>query len=464
MLHGVAAAVVGCGLTANLQAQTLTTLASFDGTDGSEPGPVVQGLNGNLYGTTYWLGASNGGVGGTAFQVSLSGSLSAIYHFCAELNCTDGDYPRTGLLLAANGDFYGTTGLGGTDNHNWGTFFKITTSGELTTLYNFCPGGNCADGGGLPIALLEGRNGNFYGIAQVGGPRGGGTLFEITPQGAIRPVFGFCGFGCPDGSEPSGVAQGSNGNLYGTTSFSGLHNAGTVFEISPAGQFRTIYSFCSQEGCPDGEGPTSLVQASDGNLYGTTLGGGAFGSGTIFRITPTGQLKTLHSFNGVDGAYATEPLIQANDGNLYGTSFGGGSTGGTIFEISLQGSFTLLFTCGDVCGYPSSLFQASDGLLYGTSSASGSYDDGTVFSLNNNLAPLVGTVPVAGKVGTPVFILGNNLTGSTSVTFNGVAAVFTVESDTYITATVPAGATTGTVSVETRTGTLNSNPQFVVSQ
>jgi uncharacterized repeat protein (TIGR03803 family) len=191
--------------------------------------------------------------------------------------------------------------------------------------------------------------------------------------------------------------------------------------------------------------------------------------GTVFEITTTNQLIILHSFDNTDGAYPQSALLQASDGNFYGTANNGGGTNnaGTIYEITSGGVFSLLYSLclPSSCNgyYPSfALAQATDGTLIGTTSNGGANNDGNVFRYSTGLGPLVETVPVAAKVGKRVIILGNGLTGSTSVTFNGTTATFTVVANTEITATVPTGATTGTVTVTTPTGTLNGNPAFQV--
>jgi uncharacterized repeat protein (TIGR03803 family) len=206
------------------------------------------------------------------------------------------------------------------------------------------------------------------------------------------------------------------------------------------------------------------VQDANGNLFGTTLFGGSSGNGTAFEITSTHKYKLLHSFTygaGTDPG----PLTLANDGNLYGTTEGINGYG-TIYQMTPAGSYTTLhnFTYGGGTVPYTGLYQAPDGNFYGAIEYYGINSNGAEYSFNYKLGPLVQTVPLRGTVGTSVNILGNGLTGSTSVTFNGVEAAFTVESDTYIKATVPTGASTGIVSVATPSGTLNSNPQFVVAK
>jgi len=213
---------------------------------------------------------------------------------------------------------------------------------------------------------------------------------------------------------------------------------------------------------------SGLVQDAKGNLFGTTIyAANSYNSGTVFEITPTNQFIVLHSFRFSGGVAPGTGLTLANDGNLYGVAinddFDAGGNYSIIYEVTPAGEFTTLSTSYNRPNGP--ILQGTDGSFYGTTPF---VDDGegygTVFKLSHGLSPLVKTVPVAGKVGQSVIIIGNNLTGSTSVTFNGVAANFTVESDTYIKAAVPPGATTGMVSVVTPSGVLKSNPQFVVTR
>ena len=235
------------------------------------------------------------------------------------------------LIQGTDGNNYGTTVRGGV--YEQGTVFKVTPDGTLTALYSFCSQVNCTDGA-EPFSRLVQAGGNFYGTTAIGGANDGGTVFEITPAGQLTTLYSFCSqTNCTDGAEPfSGLVQ-AGGNFYGTTVSGGANGRGTVFEITPAGQLTTLYSFCSQTNCADGELPyAGLVQAG-GNFYGTTVEGGANGFyGTIFEITPAGQLTTLHSFAYTDGADPTAGLIQATDGNFYGTTEGGGANGrGTAF-------------------------------------------------------------------------------------------------------------------------------------
>ena len=457
-----------------LPGQTLTTLHSFNGTDGSYPrAALVQATNGNLYGTTAASGTS---ARGTIFKITSSGTLTTLYTFCPNnSHCSDGASPLGALAQGSDGDLYGTTDAGGSGH---GTIFKSTPDGVLKTLYSFCPHGDCTDGSDPSAGLVLGTDGNWYGTTSAGGVSGIGTVFKITPSGELTTLYRFCMQShCPDGRNPSsGLVQGNDGNFYGTTQYGGANDDGTVFKITPSGELATLHSF---EGT-DGDVPNALVQGTDGDFYGTTESGGAnVFYGTVFKIAPTGQLTTLHSFCSqsgcADGDTLFAGLIQGSDGNFYGTTFiGGANSNGTVFKITPTGELTTLYSfcsqnsCTDGYQPLGAVFQDTNGKLYGTTGYGGSsnacYDGcGTVFSLSVGLVPFVEAQPTSGNVGVAVNILGTNLIGATSVTFNGTAATFTVKSKSEVTTTVPAGATTGTVQVVTPGGTLSSNVPFMVN-
>jgi uncharacterized repeat protein (TIGR03803 family) len=197
-------------------------------------------------------------------------------------------------VQAVDGDFYGTTDIGGV--YGDGTVFKITPSGILTTLHTF----NGTDGASPLAGLVQAPNGDFYGTTYRGGAYSGGTVFKIAPGGTFTTLYSFCAKGrCIDGLQPgAALVQATNGDFYGTTYFGGADDFGTVFKITPSGSLTTLHSFCAEDGCPDGEYPLApLVQGTDGNFYGTTNNGGAHGNfGTIFKITAGGTLTTLYSF------------------------------------------------------------------------------------------------------------------------------------------------------------------------
>jgi uncharacterized repeat protein (TIGR03803 family) len=453
------------------QTVTFLTLVNFNGTDGTGPGDssLIQGTDGNFYGTT-----GNGGENnyGTVFKVSPAGLLTTLYNFCAQANCVDGSFPQAGLLQATDGDFYGTTLEGGAND--FGTVFKITSDGALTTLHSF----DSTDGSG-PEGVLIQANGGFYGTTSERGATDTGTVFKMSANGTLTTLYNFCTqTNCTDGADPqSGLVQATDGNFYGTTSQGGATNGcdcGTVFRITPAGVLTTLHSFAGNTE-DDGSRPSGLVQGTDLNLYGTASGGGIYGVGAVFKITLAGSLTTIYSFCAQESQgrciYGGTPfagLVEGNDGSFYGTTYGGGSRNyGTVFKISPHGKLTTLWSFDSADGknlIAGGLVQGSDGSLYGTTQSGGKSDAGTVFNLSVGLVPFVETQTTFGKVGSSVVILGTNLTGASSVTFNGTAAAFTVVSSSEITATVPTGATTGNIVVTTPTGPLTSNKKFRIVQ
>jgi uncharacterized repeat protein (TIGR03803 family) len=462
-------------------AQTFTTLDSFfSNPQGAEPyAGLVQATDGNLYGTT--LEGGNVQDAGTVFRVTPSGRLTPLYHFCSQPRCTDGLGNFGGLIQATDGNLYGTTSWGMADS-NSGTVFKITTSGTLTTLYSFCssdmaPG--CADGSFPGVALVQGTDGNFYGTTQSGGANSAGTVFKITPSGTLSTLYSFCPeSGCTDGRSPyAGLVQATDGSFYGTTLYGGVTNSlcpdgcGTVFKIDAGGTLTTLHRFDGSDGS---DLEATLIQGTDGNFYGTTVGGGAKGGyGTVFKIIPSGTLTTLYSFCSqsgcMDGAGPLAGLIQATDGNFYGTTGGFGANGyGTVFKITPSGVLTTLYSfcsrsgCRDGETPSAALMQDTSGNLFGRTQGGGTKGYGTVFRLSVGLKRFVETQPTSGNIGATVNILGTNLTGATSVSFNGMAAPFEAASSSEITTTVPTGATTGMIKVVTPTGTLSSNVPFRV--
>jgi len=446
LLFWIATAIVSHG-------QTFTSLVSFNGSDGDQPQDIslVQGTDGDLYGTT----------GSSVFRVTPLGALTNLDNQTPP----SGYFSTASLVQATDFNFYGTTEEGGA--HNAGTIFKLTPDGTLTTLYNFCAQSNCTDGFQPDAGLVEGAGGALFGTTQLGGIYNLGTLFKITLGGKLTTLYSFCAAtNCADGSYPNtALVRATNGYLYGTT-------ISTIFTVSPTGELSTLYSFGGSDAIQSG-----LLQASDGNLYGTAISGGPHNVGSVFRISLSGKLTTLYTFcsvfvNGacLDGAEPYGALIQANDGNLYGTTYlGGAKSSGTIFRLTLDGKLTTLYTfcaqtnCDDGEWPFGGLAQATNGSFYGTTWGAGTYNYGTVFRLSTGLRAFVKTLPVSASVGKVVTILGTGLTGTTSVSFNGTPAPFTVVSGFEISTTVPAGATAGYVTVTTPTRTLISNVPFLLS-
>ena len=362
--------------------------------DGSSPdAPVIQGTDGNLYGTTASGGANS--YWGTVFKMTPDGVLTTLYSFCPhpEQSCPDGMSPWAALVQASDGNFYGTTSQGGT--YSGGTVFRITPNGELTTLHSF----QYLDGRSPSTALIQSTDGNLYGIANAGS-HNQGVIFKITLDGSLTVVYSFCSqSGCVDGKGPTGpLLQASDGNFYGTTGGGGVNcgnsGCGTVFEITPQGALTTLHSFNGT----DGKAPRGgLAQGSDGNFYGVTNQGGtnclSFGGcGTVFKVTPAGVLTTLYSFSGPDGDAPTAGLVQGDDANFYGTTnLGGAFCGfsgicGTAFEITPEGTLKTLHSFSGMDGrFPAGLLKANDGSFYGTTTGGGAncgeMGCGTLFNL-----------------------------------------------------------------------------------
>lgn len=347
--------------------------------DGSSPsyGSLIQGTDGNLYGVTV-AGGTKGY--GTVFKVTPAGVETVLYSFAG--GTSDGANPYGSLIQATDGNLYGTTNGGGA--YSLGTVFKITTAGVETLLYSF---GSAAGDGANPYAgLIQASDGNLYGTTNAGGA-GYGTVFKITTAGVETVLHSFAA--SSDGNYPVGsLVQASDGSLYGTTQLGGAHNSGTVFKMTTSGSpYVVLYSFAG--GTSDGSQPyASLIQASDGNLYGTTTVGGTHSLGTVFKITTGGTETLLYSFGATgDGAKPYGNLIQASDGNLYGlTQQGGANSLGAVFEITTSGTETLPYSfassAGDGTAPQGGLVQASNGGLYGLAPQGGANNLGTVFELN----------------------------------------------------------------------------------
>jgi uncharacterized repeat protein (TIGR03803 family) len=351
---------------------------------------VVQHSNGNYYGVTPIGGANNAG---TVYQLTPAGVETTIYSFCSVgASCADGSFPEGALVAGSDGNLYGTTYSGGTNGD--GTVFKITTTGALTTLYNFGSKASAADGANPLGALVQGSDGNFYGTTYLGGnSTSSGTVFKITSGGSLTTIYSFSG---PDGANPEGdlVQSIVNGEFYGATAAGGNSNsAGTAFDITSSGSLTTIYDFCSKTNCNDGSDPQVPFSADAfGNFYGTTAASGANAYGTLFQISPFFGLHTLYHFcsktNCTDGATPEAGPLVGQDGNIYGTTFqGGANDAGTVFQFTPWGvlntlyNFCTLANCADGQYPEASLVQGSNGNFYGTTSFGGTYGDGTVYNL-----------------------------------------------------------------------------------
>ena len=316
----------------------LTRLYSFDGTSGAAPyAALVQGADGDFYGTTYAGGASDLG---TIFQFTTNGTLTTLFSFTGTNNPYQGANPGAALVQASDGSFYGTAGYGGWTNasyygHGYGSVFQLTSNGTVGFPAVFGNTNGAYPAGGL----LLGRDGNFYGTTTwggrgiTGGFPGYGTVFKMTPDGTLTNIYLFTGFD-DGGFIYAGLAQGRDGYLYGAAFSGGSASYGTLFKVSTNGAFTPLhtFSYLDDRGSPYG----GMTEGSDGNFYGTTYGAYAGFFGSIFSVTPGGAYTNLFFFNNANGSHPVGVLVQGADGNFYGTTSEGGANGlGTVFQLSV---------------------------------------------------------------------------------------------------------------------------------
>ena len=352
-------------------------------TDAAKPyGTLIQATDGNLYGLSDVGGTHNEGA---IFRFDpTTNSETLLYSFGSITG--DGTNPKGSLIQATDGNFYGTTTAGGTPG--LGTVFEFNPSTDTETVLHAFAGG-ASDGATPGSNLVEASNGYLYGMTTAGGTNGSGTIFAINlSTGAYSNLYSF-GSQANDGANPyGGLIQASNGELYGMTAGGGASSFGTVFTFDPTTDVETpVFSFDGTDGAnPYG----NLLLASDGNFYGLTSGGGTNSTGVIFEITPAGSESTLYSFGATgsgDGAVPYGNLIQANDGNFYGmTELGGANGQGTVFEWSSTGTESVLHsfsnTTTDGAEPYGSVLQTTDGTLYGVTAIGGQYTNGTLFTIN----------------------------------------------------------------------------------
>lgn len=452
----VALFVLSWGSVEKAECQSVVALYNFNSQNSSQyPQNVAlaQGRDAELYGTTLGNGTPSYG---SIFKISTSRIFAELFDF----NLNNGCCPGQGIILATDGNLYGVVPGGGASNN--GLLFKISANGAFTDLHDFT---GSTDGEGPFAPPIEASDGNLYGVT-LNNSGTGSTVYQYTPSGNLTTIYQFI-----DAYSGAPLMQAADGFLYGTTGNGGWAHCGTIFKMSTAGVFMRSAPFLCGAG---GAAPSnaSLLQASDGNFYGVTEAGGIRNGGTIFKMTPGFKLSTLYTFMGKsvgtkDGFTPVAGLIQATDGDLYGATAAGGANGmGTLYRISTSGEYQLLYNFNGAAGKApqGTLMQHTNGILYGTAQLGGANRLGTVYGLNLGLGPFITFVRSSGAVGQTAQILGQQLSGAASVTFNGVPATFTAISPTYLVATIPAGATSGPVVVTSPTATLTSNVNFNVEQ
>ena len=427
--------------------------------------------------------------------------------------CPDGSF-LSGFVESADGNFYGIASEGGTGLNSQGSVFKITPTGEFTLLYSFAelPDGSLPNGAS-PSGLVEGLDGNLYGLTLVDGGNGVGTAFRLTKAGVITLLHSFCNtLTCSDGAYPSFITQAIDGNLYGGT---GPQNFPTsvIFRMSLSGNYKAVHTF-DTKAQPDGLGAFNFVQLPDGNFYGTTVAGDHLKPwNSVFRFNPvTNGYTILHPFNSPNinlPNVAASGLTYATDGNLYGLRVGSilyrittagsyhelgtmtstqnidgdlmeASDGtlwgdffqppGVIFNDTLSGKDlqNITLNAAVVGSEPFGLLQAADGKIYGMASgaSSGPPSSGTFFVMDAGLAPpqarVINFQPASGKAGSTFLMQGAHFVGTTGVAINGVNAKFSVLTANFIRVTVPVGATTGKISITNAGGTATSTKSFTV--
>lgn len=450
------------------QAQTITAIYDFGSGGSADPlnpqnvGVISQGRDGNMWSTTpkggmYGIGA--------AFKITPAGKMTKVHDFNPNAKPYPEGAPYSGLTLGTDGNFYGTMINGG--QFGAGAVFKMTSAGVVTILYSFT-GGN--DGKNPYAPPIEGSDGNFYGTTFIGGLDNDGTVYWMTPAGKLTTCVSFTG---SDGYQPySPLVQATDGNFYGTASNGGGY--GTVFKVTPAPAcvVTTLYGFSDAGG--DGAYPDGvLLEGNDGNFYSSAYEGSTANYGVVYRVTPKGAYAEWFGFDGgSDGGHPEGGMLLATDGNFYGvTNVGGADTLGTLYQLSPNGKKIQPWPFTGQNGANPSVtpIQNTNGIIYGDAPIGGATTNTGTFwkftGLKFEKTPFVSLLPISGKVGATIEILGQGFKGTKAVSFNSTKArKFTVVSNTYMTAKVPEGATSGFVTVTTPKGTLQSNRKFRVTK
>ncbi len=410
-------------------AGTLIVRHRFFGIDGAAPTSApIQASDGMLYGTTTAGGAYGKG---TVFRMEAPGRAVTLHSFGE--SPAAGVAPYSGILQADDGFFYGTTTFGG--NQAAGTTYRMDSCGEVETLQSF-------DGADYryPRSLFQGSDGNLYGTTQSGGSGNEGVFFRMDTSGNLTKLHDFDPV---EGTAGGIVSEGSDGAFYGTGG-GGPGFYGTAFRIDDQGTVTTLHAFSFDDG---GDPDAPLLEADDGLLYGTTASGGANGLGTIFRVDAMGEgFETLHDFDGTDGETPVAPLIQADDGDFYGTTAGWASgTAGTVFRMDQDANVTTLHSFLGSDGYSpeAGLLQAADGSLYGTTRYSGPAafeGQGVIFRLTSSSLAVNAVMPTSGPAsGGAVALFGGGILDGATFTVGAAAGTDTAVLDpTFLYGTAPA--------------------------
>ena len=431
-----------------LRAQTstgaLSTLYHFTGgVAGGDPSSLIQGSDGNFYGTMLAGGGSDRAGTGTVFQVTPGGTFTTLHVFGKSNGASEGIEPGN-LLQGSDGNFYGTAAAGGLNGE--GAVFRVTASGTLTTVYAFTKiGTDGTNGDGVvPASLIQGGDGNFYGTTTAGGTSGAGTIFKLTPGGTFNTLYSYPApvafpLGITLATPGSRIIQGRDGNFYGTSPYGGDNGTGMVFAVTSGGTFSVLYSFSAPDTTTrlnaEGFSPTAaLVEVGDGTFYGTTFEGGPIGDGTVFSITADGVLNVLNTFNeyqqtGIPGSDGASALTLGRDGNLYGTvPQGGKAFDGTVFQVTPAGVLTILDSldaAADGRLPTGGLIQGVDGKFYGLTNEGGGPNGsgpGTVFdvAVTTTGAPTAPAASLSVTVGKAT--VGSGVAGEVTVTLSAAPA------------------------------------------
>lgn len=457
----------------SIPSSTIAEIYGFTGPDGSTPqSGLTLGIDGSFYGTTELGGTLSKG---SVFKISPTGVLTQLYSFS---DGTDGGYPWAPPVQGADGSIYGVTNAG----TNQGRVYKITSAGVFSVIA-VAPSKTQAP-------LILGNDGNFYGTTPYGGTYNRGTVFKLTRTGVLTIIHSFVA------ELPAGpVMQGADGKLYGTTPWGGTNGQGTIYSMTLAGgAFKVLHNFLNTEASNSSSG---LVQGSDKFLYGVAEAGGANGQGSLFKVNTAGTIfSVLYSFQTALGDTPMSTPVLHTNGIIYGTTNHGGPTltaYGTLYSYNAGlkpfASVVIIWSgkVGTHVGIigqgfntatgvkfgagPATFTVLSDNYMIATPAAGATTGQVTVLEPSGNLVtpqtfkviPTISSFsPSAGPVGTSVVITGMSLSQATVVTIGGVKATFTINSDTQVSAVVPAGAITGKVKITTKGGAAASATNFTV--